>query len=179
MLPYRVSVCGKNELGRFAGEAVTHLLSLEDPGTPKETPRWHAGPHAQLLFHDVGRREAARVGATAPTEAQVRAILEVGARCLQAARERRLHLLVHCYAGSSRSGAAAYALVAQAMGPGREAEALAHVLEIRPVVLPNRLIVRYADAALGRGGALVRATEPLLREVDDLMSELGLDQPSA
>lgn len=54
-LPYRLSVCGKSELPQFAGRGVTHLLSLENPDVPKETPDWHTGPHAQLRFHDLVR----------------------------------------------------------------------------------------------------------------------------
>lgn len=172
-LPYRLSVCGKSELSQFAGRGVTHLLSLEDPDVPKETPDWHTGPHAQLRFHDLVRAGPPRPDRVAPTREDARTILEVGARCLEAARERRLHLLVHCHAGSSRSGAAGYLLLAQALGPGREAEALRRLCELRPAALPNPLLVGFGDELLGRDGALVRAAAPLLEAVDEIMDLLA------
>lgn len=166
-VPYRVSVCGKSELDRFERAGVTHLLSLENPGIPKTTPPWHRGPHAQLLFHDLVRPRG--VDRVLPTRDHARVILEVGARCLAEAEARRLHLLVHCHAGSSRSGAAGYLLLAQALGPGREEEALARLVAQRPVALPNRLLVEFGDELLGRDGALVRAALPLLRAVDEVL----------
>jgi len=172
-LPYRLSVCGKSELPQFAGREVTHLLSLENPEVPKETPAWHTGPHAQLRFHDMVRAGPERPGRVPPTRDDARRILEVGSRCLAAARERSLHLLVHCHAGSSRSGAAGYLLLAQALGPGREAEALHRLCELRPAVLPNPLLVGFGDELLGREGSLVRAAAPLLEAVDEIVDLLG------
>lgn len=161
-LPYRLSVCGKHELHEFAGDFLTHLLSLEDPETPKETPRWFKGPHRQLLFHDVeSPQEAVMTGATAPTRENVAEILRFGRQCLEASRKRQVHLLVHCFAGISRSTAASFALAAQALGPGRAGEALEYVRLARPEAMPNALIVQHADHLLARGGEMVRALGPL------------------
>jgi predicted protein tyrosine phosphatase len=63
-------------------------------------------------------------------------------------------LLVHCAAGISRSSAAASIVLAVVLGPGREPEAVAHVLRTHPHVRPNRRMLELADELLGAGGRL-------------------------
>jgi predicted protein tyrosine phosphatase len=176
--PYLVSICGKYEVERFATSNVTHLLSLEDPGTPKDTPAWFNGPHVQLHFHDVDRPgEASATGSVPPAKGHVTEILRVGAGCLEAATKQRVHLLVHCYAGISRSTAAAFAIVAQAVGVERAVEALEFVLEKRPEAFPNPLIVQHADRLLQADGRLVDALQPLRDQfsqaIDDWLGRRG------
>ena len=65
--------------------------------------------------------------------------------------------LIHCQAGISRSTAAAFIITAVLLGPGSELEALAKVLAVRPIALPNTRMVRFADEILARDGALMRA----------------------
>lgn len=162
-LPYRLFICGKGEVNGFASFGVTHLLSLEDPGTPKGTPMWFRGIHEQLHFHDVeSTSEAATTQSIPPCLAKVRAILDFGQRCLDSsAASPPVTVLVHCHAGVSRSPAAAFALARQALGEGKEREALGYVLTVRPYGVPNSLVVRHADALLGARGALLRALAPL------------------
>lgn len=68
-------------------------------------------------------------------------------------------VVVHCFAGHSRSPAAAYACFAQALGPGKEHEAVDALAKAcdDPHPLPSLLTVAIADRILGRGGAMVRA----------------------
>ena len=161
-MPYRLSVCGKREIEGYVHQAITHLLSIEDPETPKDTPRWFEGPHHQIYFHDVESIEDARMmNAVAATQAQVGEILRFGEECLAVSHRQPVHLLVHCFAGASRSTAAAYAIAAQALGPGRAAEALEFLLRIRPEAFPNLLVVKHADHLLRRKGELLRALTPL------------------
>ncbi|PZO82256.1 MAG: hypothetical protein DI629_01775 [Mesorhizobium amorphae] len=66
-------------------------------------------------------------------------------------------LLVHCYAGISRSTAVAFILAA-ASEPGRdEAELAAELRALSPMATPNPYLVRLADDALGRAGRMVEA----------------------
>ena len=89
-MPFRLSVCGKDEIDTFAERSVTHILSLEDPETPKDTPAWFKGVHWQLHFHDVESTEEAKVvDGTAVTERQVVAILRCAEECLEASRAQR------------------------------------------------------------------------------------------
>jgi predicted protein tyrosine phosphatase len=176
-MPYSLSVCGKSEIDGFIHQTLTHILSIEDPDVPQETPPWFKGTHRQVQFHDVESLEEARMmNATAATQAQVAEILRFGEECLRASRHAPVHLLVHCFAGASRSPAACYALVAQALGPGRASEALEFVVRIRPEAFPNLLVVQHADRLLARNGELVRALSPLRasfsQAVDDWVAEL-------
>lgn len=170
-LPYRLFVCGKGEVNGFASLDVTHLLSLEDPGTPKVTPMWFRGVHEQLQFHDVeNAAEATSIQGTPPCREKVRAILQFGQRCLVAAGDPKpVTVLVHCFAGISRSPAAAFVLARQALGHGSDHEALEHVRTVRPHGVPNSLIVRHADALLDAGGGMLRALAPMK---DSLRREL-------
>jgi predicted protein tyrosine phosphatase len=68
-------------------------------------------------------------------------------------------ILIHCWAGISRSTAVAYAILCQAAGPGREAECFNSILTVRPQAFPNALIVELADRILNRKGAMRRACE--------------------
>jgi predicted protein tyrosine phosphatase len=154
-------VCPKRLIDDYRNEALTHLLSLEDPGTPKATPPWFKGSHQQIHFHDVESiRDAEALDATAPTEAHVASVLAFGDECLRASGGKPVHLLVHCFAGASRSPAACYALAARVLGRGRAPEALQIVLRLRPEAFPNLLVVRHADQLLGFDGELVSALKP-------------------
>ncbi len=170
--PYRFSVCGKNEIDNFSTKDVTHILSLEDPGTPKETPVWFKGVHWQIQFHDVeSLSEAREFGSTAPTREQVAEVLRYGEECLKASRTGAVHLLVHCFAGASRSTAACYALVAQAVGAGKAKQALQFVVQLRPEAFPNLLVVKHADHLLGRGGELLRALAPMRQDFSEAVDD--------
>lgn len=172
-MPYRLFICGKREVDGYAGFGVTHILSLEDPGTPKKTPSWFQGIHEQLHFNDVeNAAESAVVQGAMPSLEHVRRIVRFGERCLAASDSAEpATVLVHCFAGVSRSPAAAFVLASQAFGKGLEKEALELVLGIRPGAIPNSLVVRHADELLGADGALIRALAPmkdlLRRQLDD------------
>lgn len=75
--------------------------------------------------------------------------------------DRTTPMVVHCYAGISRSSAAAYA-AACALNPAREEAAIAMALrQASPIASPNARIVALADRALGRNGRMVRAIEAI------------------
>jgi predicted protein tyrosine phosphatase len=178
-MPYKISICGKQGVGNFFNQGVTHILSLEDPSVPKETPIWFSGTHQQLQFHDVeSTRDAAAMMAIAPTLEHVSAILQFGKTCQRASETRPVHLLVHCYAGACRSTAAAYALICQAAGPGSASEALAHVLHLRPQAFPNYLVVKHADQLLQRGGEMLQALAPLRSQFKKIIDEWAADLDS-
>ncbi|MCA6122312.1 protein tyrosine phosphatase [Bradyrhizobium sp. WSM 1704] len=75
--------------------------------------------------------------------------------------DRRAPMVVHCYAGISRSTASAFA-AACALNPHRDEMAIARLIrEASPIAQPNRLIVSLADKALGREGRMLRALEAM------------------
>jgi predicted protein tyrosine phosphatase len=61
-------------------------------------------------------------------------------------------LLVHCFAGQSRSTAFAIAVLIQ--HGMRYNEAFDHVSSLRPILLPNRLIIRLIDQHFDLNGSL-------------------------
>src|ERR1700748_619250 len=73
--------------------------------------------------------------------------------------DRSAPLVVHCYAGISRSTASAFA-AACALNPHRDEISIARqIRSASPIAAPNRLIVSLADKALGRDGRMLRALD--------------------
>ena len=66
-------------------------------------------------------------------------------------------MIVHCWAGISRSTAAAL-ILACALDPARDEQAAADALRAAsPTATPNALMIALADDLLGRQGRLIRA----------------------
>jgi len=75
--------------------------------------------------------------------------------------DRNAPLVVHCYAGISRSTASAFA-AACLLNPHRDEIAIARQIRAAsPIASPNRLIVGLADKALGREGRMLRALDEI------------------
>jgi predicted protein tyrosine phosphatase len=74
---------------------------------------------------------------------------------------RSAPLVVHCYAGISRSSASAFAAACM-LNPHRDEISIARQIRAAsPIAQPNRLIVGLADKALGREGRMLRALEEM------------------
>jgi predicted protein tyrosine phosphatase len=75
--------------------------------------------------------------------------------------DRSAPLVVHCYAGISRSTASAFAAVC-ALNTHRDEISIARQIRAAsPIASPNRLIVSLADKALGREGRMLRALDEM------------------
>ena len=75
--------------------------------------------------------------------------------------DRNAPLVIHCYAGISRSTASAFAAACM-LNPHRDEMEIAQKLRAAsPIASPNRLMVSLADKALGRQGRMVRALESI------------------
>jgi predicted protein tyrosine phosphatase len=75
-------------------------------------------------------------------------------------------LVVHCYAGVSRSTAAAFT-AACALNPHLDEMELAQTIRrLSPTATPNRRIVALADMRLGRGGRMLAAVDSIGRGED-------------
>lgn len=132
----------------------SHVVSLTSPGG-QPVPLPGEVETLRLVFHDI---VAPRPGLRMATPADVAALLRFAA-----AWPARRPLLVHCWAGVSRSPAAAY-VIASARRPAGEAEAIASALrEQAPFATPNRHVVGLADALLGRRGAMIAAVAAIGR----------------
>jgi predicted protein tyrosine phosphatase len=158
-LPFRITVCGIDELAAHREARVSHVLSILDPDWPVPEAFGRFGEHEklELRFHDV-IEDAPR--SVVPGAGHIRQLLAFGARL---DREPGAHLLVHCHAGVSRSSASMALLIAQAV-PEQPGEAIfAEIMRIRPQIWPNLRIVELGDEALGRNGDLVAAVRRVYR----------------
>lgn len=95
-------------------------------------------------------------GFVAPSGEHIDRVLEFVRRW-----DRSTPLVVHCYAGISRSTASAFA-AACALNPHRDELSIARqIRKASPSAYPNRLIVMHADRALGREGRMLRALDAI------------------
>jgi len=133
----------------------TAVVSFENPEqSHNKRLQFHRQPtpdHIRLVFDDLDSPG----DGVAPTRSDVEAVIEFGRRHVGGS------LLIHCNAGVARSTAAGFVLLADRMGEGREKEALAETLRLRPCAVPNHMIVAFGDAILGRSGAMVAAVAEL------------------
>jgi predicted protein tyrosine phosphatase len=84
---------------------------------------------------------------------------------------RTTPLVIHCYAGISRSTAAAFTTVC-ALNPKRTEEEVAQALRrASPTAQPNARIVRIADQVLGRNGRMVEAVAAINPCIPALQAE--------
>ncbi|TCZ56680.1 tyrosine phosphatase family protein [Roseicella aquatilis] len=157
LFPFRLTVCGIEELTGHCEAGVSHVLSILDPDWPVPEAFGSFGEHAklELRFHDVIEASA---GYVAPREEDVRAILAFG-RDLQV--EAASRLLVHCHAGISRSTASMALILAQAQPDLPAEDLLQGILGIREKAWPNLRLLEIGDAMLGRGGTLPEAAAAL------------------
>lgn len=70
-------------------------------------------------------------------------------------------MLVHCWAGISRSTASAYAIACMMGEPGREHELAQRLRSLAPHAQPNARIIALADAVLQRDGRMVEAIDSI------------------
>ena len=133
----------------------SHVVSLLDPGSPFPALAGYEDRHFRLEIHDV---EQEVDGFDALSAAHMGDMLE-----FVHGWQRAAPLLVHCFAGISRSTATAY-IAACAHNPGADEEEIALALRAAsPSASPNRRFVALADASLGRGGRMTRAIEKIGR----------------
>lgn len=133
-----------------------HILSLIDAGTPIERP--HSVPaenHVRLDFNDIVEPMDGKV---MPSAEHVEAILDFGTRW-----DRAAPLVVHCWAGISRSTATAFILSCALMPHRSEVEIAQALRRASPSATPNRLLVAFADDRLKRGGRMTTAVEAIGR----------------
>jgi len=95
-------------------------------------------------------------GYVAPSEVHIEQVLN-----FVRGWDRGAPLVIHCYAGVSRSTASAFAAACM-LNPHRDEMAIARQIRAAsPIASPNRLIVGLADKALGRQGRMLRALDDI------------------
>lgn len=134
----------------------SHVITLLDPDHEIPTPEGIApARHLKLGCFDVPDES---YGLTPPDEAVVRDAVAFGRDWTGDDP-----ILVHCWAGISRSTATAFTLACERNPETPEAD-VARALRARsPFASPNRRIVALADDLLGRGGRMVDAVDAIGR----------------
>lgn len=134
----------------------SRMVTLLSPEHLIDThPAFGTERHLRLGIQDIDDISA---GDTPPAASHVLQLIEFG-RDWDAAAP----MLIHCWAGISRSTAAAFILACDRAGVGSEAH-LAKALRDRAAhAAPNRLMVRIGDDLLGRRGKMVDAIEAIGR----------------
>jgi predicted protein tyrosine phosphatase len=153
-------VCSLARLHATVAETgASHVLTLINAATEViRPPSVAADRHLFLGMSDI---IAPLEGHILPQEAQVEALMR-----FVESWDRQRPMVVHCWAGVSRSTAAAFAAACM-LQPGRDEAELAGLIRQRsPTATPNLRIVTVADQLLGREGRMVRAIEGIGRGAD-------------
>jgi predicted protein tyrosine phosphatase len=152
-----IHVCSLARLNETVHETgARHLVSLigDEAGVYRPSGI-RPENHLWLRLHDIA---APLDGHIAPDEAHVAELLSFVRRW-----DRCAPLVVHCFAGISRSTASAYASVC-ALSPHRDEESVAQALRrASPTATPNIRIVSLADRLLERKGRMIAAVEAIGR----------------
>jgi predicted protein tyrosine phosphatase len=133
-----------------------HVVTLLSVGDSIERPFGvPADNHLFLRMHDISEPLDGHV---APDAEHVEDLLDFVRRW-----DRAAPLVVHCWAGISRSTAAAFVSVC-ALKPERNEHEIAWAIRrASPTAFPNSRIVSFADAILGRNGRMSAAIESIGR----------------
>lgn len=166
-LQRHLAVCSQPDLPAWSKDepGFWNLVSIREPNRPRIDPGGFRKIHG-IVCHDVvgtlGISEEDQKTLILPNAGHVRGVFNF------ADETDTEPLLIHCWAGVSRSTAMVLALIVRAMHwdgyePGEIAtEAPALLLEIRPRAAPNALILRLALEEIYRDAELA---ETLLREL--------------
>ena len=131
---------------------------MRDVELVRRPPTIEHADHLLLRLDDISQPID---GFTIPAEEHVAELLT-----FVRAWDRAAPLVIHCYAGVSRSTAGAF-VSACALNPKRAEAAIARdIRRLSPTATPNVRIVAIADRMLARNGRMVAAIEAIGRGVE-------------
>lgn len=137
-------------------ERCSHVVSLLSPEeihlAPEDLP---TDRRLRLAMHDLRGAEVAP-GETPPAAAHVEQLL-----AFAQGWRAEAPILVHCWAGISRSTAAAFTIACARNPHADEREIAWEIRRVSHTAWPNPIIVDYADKALGRNGRMLAAIEAI------------------
>ena len=155
-----IIVCPLNKVQSLIDQhGAKHVVTLLAPDTGDQPPQGIAPErHLKLYFHDIVQPMEGHVPPGAGDAEKLIAFFQDW--------DRKDPMLVHCWAGISRSTAAAYTALCMFRPDADEEELAFELRKASPSATPNRLIVSLADEVLGRNGRMVRAIEKIGRGAD-------------
>ena len=150
-----IHVCSLARLHATVDETgARHIVTLLRLTDRVERPR-HIAPenHLVLAVDDIAKPAE---GYTVPAQEHVERLIAFVGKW-----DRAAPMVVHCYAGISRSTAGAF-VAACALNPHRDEQQIAwDIRRASRTAQPNVAIVSIADRLLKRGGRMVRAIETI------------------
>ena len=152
-----IYVCPLSRLDATVAEAgAEHVVTLISGDTPVERPTSVAADNQLFLsMHDISDPAD---GMVLPSREHVSELLDFVGRW-----EQQAPVVIHCFAGISRSTAAAFTTLC-AMRPNADELEIAQRIRSRsPEATPNARIVQVADEILGRNGRMVSAVAQIGR----------------
>lgn len=154
----RIIVTPLSKLGQqMKAHRPSHVVTLTSGDVP-DLGEDYRGQRLALTFNDIIEP---RDNLIMPVENHVQQLLDFAQQW-----DRQVPLLIHCYAGVSRSTAAAF-IVASALQPDQDEVRLAQDLrKLSPQATPNIRLIALADAMLGRKGRMEQAIRAIGRGVD-------------
>ena len=152
-----IYVCPLSRLAETVAQSgARHVVTLINKDTPVPRPAEVAVPdHLFLGMHDICDPAE---GMICPAEEHIAELLDFIGRW-----DRRSPVVVHCFAGISRSTAAAFSAYCAVRPELDEAEIAARLRSRSPEATPNARVVALADAMLRRDGRMVRAVQSIGR----------------
>ena len=150
-----IIVCGLSHLPKLiASRRPSHLVTLLDPASMIETPPGHdPARHLKLGINDL--TGPAR-GLVPPDEASVNRLLDFGRTW-----NGEAPMIIHCWAGVSRSTASAFILACERDPETDETQLAGQMRKLAPHAYPNRRLVALADRLMGRQGRMIEAVEAM------------------
>lgn len=158
--------------GLVDAHRASHVVSLLGPDTAHRSfIGIELNNHLKLTFHDIVAPSEGFVSPQRGDAERLVAFIE--------GWDRRSPMLIHCWAGISRSTASAFTALCMFRPEESEDDLAWELRQASPSATPNRLIVHHVDALLGRGGRMIRAIDAIGRGVDAFEGApfvLGLDR---
>ena len=153
----RLHVCSLDRIGEAVEETGARtLVTLLSKGTlVTRPPAIRPERHLFIAMSDIVDPIDGHI---LPAERHVNALLQFVGDW-----DRAEPLLIHCFAGVSRSTAAAF-ITACALSPTRDESEIAHAIRAAsPTATPNSRLVAVADAILSRSGRMIDAVTAIGR----------------
>ena len=137
----------------------SHVLTLINAQTPvSRPPSIMPSNHLYISMSDIVEPLQGHI---IPAENHVRQLMAFVQKW-----ERKQPMVIHCYAGVSRSTAAAM-ITTTLLNPDRREQAIADLIRERsPTATPNLRLIAVADTLLGRSGRLLDAAKSIGRGED-------------
>lgn len=151
---FKLIIGARSDVPSWHSKNLTHLITIRDPDV-KEPYIAHFARKPKILkliFED----RLHELDQCPPTESHVNQIIRFAEEIkIDLENGKEVICACQCFAGISRSTAAGYIVLNVLIGPNKELDIFNYMLQnIRPCMVPNILMVDYADKLLDRDGKM-------------------------